>query len=144
MPFPLEQNAQRVQHIILVVRDQDPADQLNDEPRFPHDVNEPTPNRQTLSSDRKDLFEGRKGLAFGLDAQKHRVTLASYSGAYSPPHASRQRVARKRCFLGSYGTTHLRLNWMAYLDHPAYGFEPGAGSVRARAWRRVHSDSGPS
>src|ERR1700674_1774542 len=40
MPFALEQNAQRLQHIILVVRDQDPAHQLTDEPRFPRAVNQ--------------------------------------------------------------------------------------------------------
>jgi hypothetical protein len=41
MPLPLEQNAQRLQHIVLVVRDQDPAHQLIDEPRFTRAVNQP-------------------------------------------------------------------------------------------------------
>ena len=42
MSFALEQNAQRLQHIVLVVRDQDPAHQLTDEPRFPSAVNQAT------------------------------------------------------------------------------------------------------
>jgi hypothetical protein len=39
MSFALEQNAQRLQHIVLVIGNQDPAHQLTDEPRFRDGVN---------------------------------------------------------------------------------------------------------
>jgi hypothetical protein len=40
VPLALEQNAQCLQHIVLVVRNQDPAHPLNDEPRFSPPVNQ--------------------------------------------------------------------------------------------------------